>query len=251
MDTLLRLISKAVTPTDRAQRLFNDYDKGARLCRLPACSPDFRLRRMLTSVALFFCVAQGIVTQVYAQAANLQAVAITPGTTHTPATVPFASSLFSRTVLSAKPPLVITLVEDKSISSIPRITTASELAIDRSSTITTPDSSQIISARESVMRYKRNDHIAATQIADSSIATVLYQSIAFDGSGSEHNRSPRLEQRYLPSWPERVNVGQGDAIKQLDRSLSIDERPRNVEPLMIVGIGRGSLPISLYMPAFR
>ena len=101
------------------------------------------------------------------------------------------------------------------------------------------------------MRHKRDDHIAATQIADSSIATVLYQSIAFDGSGSEHNRSPRLEQRYLPSWPERVNVGQGDAIKQLDRSLSIDERLRNVEPLMIVGIGRGSLPISLYIPAFR
>jgi len=251
MDTLLRLISKAVAPTDKAQRLINDYDKGIGLCQLLACCPDFKLRRKLMSVALFFCVAQGIVTQVFAQAANSLTVAAAPGTTHTPAIISFASSPFSSTALSAKPPLMVTMIEDENISSTPRVTTASELAIDRSSTITIPDSSQVISARESVMRYKRDDHIAATQIVDSSMATVLHQSMAFNASGSRHSHSWRLKQQYLPSWPERVDISRGDAIKQLDRRLSIDESPRNVEPLMIVGIGSGSLPISLYMPAFR
>jgi len=101
------------------------------------------------------------------------------------------------------------------------------------------------------MRYRQDDHIAATQIVDSAMATVPYRSMAFDASESKYNRSSWLKPRYLPSWSESVDVSQRHAIKQLDGSLSIDERPSDAEPLMTVGIGSSSLRISLYTPAFR
>src|SRR6516165_6725681 len=178
MDTTLGLISKAVAPTNIVRRLTNDYDKGGRRCQQQTWFLEFQLRRNVMLVMLFFwaasCSAQVAVTQAVAQPANSPAFAVAPAATLTRATAPSMSLPFSRTVSSAKPHLLIRMVENKGPGadrSIPRIIAISSfedrvpsgLAIDRTSS-TTAYASQIVSARDSVRRYRQGDHIAAANI---------------------------------------------------------------------------------------
>jgi hypothetical protein len=265
MDTTLGLISKAVAPTNIVRRLTNDYVKGARLCQQETWSLEFRLRRNVMLVMLVFwaatCSAQVAVTQAVAQPANSPAIAVAPATTHTLATVPSMSLPFSRTVSSAKPHLVISMVEKTGPGenrSIPRITTISSfenstpagLAIDRPSSITTYGS-QIVSARDSVRQYRQGDHVAAANIVNGASVNTQQTFTAPDATRPKHSPLAWLKQPYLASWPERFDISGEHATRQIDHSLSIEERLTHFEPLMIVSVGSGSLPVSLYVPALR